>query len=52
MVTRIVAISDTHNQHDEIELPEGDILVHCGDFTNTGRLVVIYPISLSSVNLL
>jgi len=36
MVIRIVAISDTHNQHDELELPEGNILVHCGDFTNTG----------------
>lgn len=33
---RIVAISDTHALHDEIRLPEGDILVHTGDFTNVG----------------
>jgi len=46
MVTRIVGISDTHNQHDKIELPEGEILVHCGDFTNTGS----YPEILSFAN--
>jgi hypothetical protein len=34
---RIVAISDTHQLHDRItDIPEGDILVHCGDFTNRG----------------
>jgi Icc-related predicted phosphoesterase len=35
MVT-IVAISDTHGFHDELELPPGDILVHAGDFTRGG----------------
>ena len=39
MVTRIVALSDTYNQHEKVEVPDGDILVHCGDFTNTGRVV-------------
>lgn len=31
--TRIVTLSDTHNQHDELTklLPFGHILVHCGD---------------------
>lgn len=34
---RIVFISDTHEQHDYIgKLPEGDILVHAGDFTMHG----------------
>mmetsp|Transcript_141779 Transcript_141779/g.395300 ORF Transcript_141779/g.395300 Transcript_141779/m.395300 type:complete len:269 (-) Transcript_141779:96-902(-) len=34
---RLVAISDTHNLHWHLRrLPRGDILVHCGDFTNTG----------------
>lgn len=33
---RIVAISDTHNQHKKIKLPYGDILIHSGDFSNMG----------------
>jgi len=36
-MTRIVVISDTHNRHDEVKLPEGDILVHCGDATGRGK---------------
>jgi len=34
---RLVFISDTHGQHDSIDPPEGDVLIHCGDFTNRGR---------------
>lgn len=36
--TRLVCISDTHNQHFDLDLPSGDVLVHSGDFTNLGRL--------------
>lgn len=32
----IVAISDTHNHHDKIKLPKGDILIHAGDYSNIG----------------
>jgi hypothetical protein len=28
----IVVFSDTHNRHEELEVPDGDILLHCGDF--------------------
>jgi len=36
---RFVLISDTHNRHTKLpELPAGDVLVHCGDFTNHGSL--------------
>ncbi len=31
---KIVAISDTHCGHEELELPEGDVLVHAGDFSH------------------
>ena len=34
---KIVAISDTHNRHREIALPQGDVLIHAGDFTSMGR---------------
>jgi 3',5'-cyclic AMP phosphodiesterase CpdA len=32
--TRIVCISDTHNQTPK--LPPGDVLIHAGDLTNQG----------------
>lgn len=35
---RIVLISDTHNQHDGLALPDGDILIHSGDFSGRGRV--------------
>lgn len=34
---RIVCLSDTHNCHREIKVPDGDILIHAGDATNIGR---------------
>jgi predicted MPP superfamily phosphohydrolase len=34
--TRIVCISDTHANYDFI-LPDGDILIHAGDLSNTGK---------------
>jgi len=34
---RIVCVSDTHGRHRGISLPRGDILIHCGDFTDTGQ---------------
>ena len=33
---KCVAISDTHNKTDSLEIPEGDILFHSGDFTGYG----------------
>lgn len=33
---RIVCVSDTHSRHDHIVVPEGDILVHAGDFSKRG----------------
>lgn len=33
---KIVAISDTHQLHDKVVIPDGDVLVHAGDFTNQG----------------
>eukprot|EP01129_Flabellula_baltica_P012416 TRINITY_DN5609_c1_g1_i1.p1 TRINITY_DN5609_c1_g1~~TRINITY_DN5609_c1_g1_i1.p1 ORF type:complete len:246 (+),score=54.91 TRINITY_DN5609_c1_g1_i1:18-755(+) len=31
---RIVVVSDTHNRHQRISVPDGDVLIHCGDFTH------------------
>lgn len=36
-MTKIVFLSDTHNKHKKLCVPDGDILIHSGDFTNTGR---------------
>jgi len=37
-VLRIVCVSDTHCQLDKIKMPDGDILLHSGDFTMNGNL--------------
>lgn len=36
---RLVILSDTHGEHELLPqpLPEGDILIHCGDFCNRGK---------------
>ncbi|MFM7024318.1 MAG: metallophosphoesterase [Flavobacteriales bacterium] len=33
---RIVFISDTHNQHSRLTLPEGDMVIHAGDISGNG----------------
>lgn len=33
---KIVCISDTHSRHDALEVPDGDILIHAGDFSVAG----------------
>jgi Icc-related predicted phosphoesterase len=35
---RIVAMADTHGRHEELEIPEGDVLIHAGDMTHRGTL--------------
>lgn len=35
---RIVCISDTHNRLDEVNVPDGDVLIHAGDATMGGKL--------------
>jgi Icc-related predicted phosphoesterase len=34
---RLVLISDTHNLHKRLTIPEGDVVIHCGDATGTGE---------------
>lgn len=40
---RFVCISDTHGKLDEIvnEIPDGDVLIHAGDFTNYGDVAEV-----------
>lgn len=40
-MTKICCISDTHEQHAKVILPETDILVHTGDFTNLGKIEAV-----------
>ena len=39
---RLVLLSDTHTHHSELDVPDGDILIHAGDYalarTSAGRL--------------
>jgi Icc-related predicted phosphoesterase len=34
---RIICISDTHGQHSDLRVPDGDILIHAGDFMTYGK---------------
>lgn len=36
-MTRLILTSDTHEQHRQLKVPDGDIFVHCGDFTMIGE---------------
>lgn len=33
---RLVLVSDTHNQHRKLKVPDGDVLLHAGDMTEMG----------------
>ena len=33
---KFVVLSDTHNQHEKLELPQADAIIHAGDFTDRG----------------
>ena len=33
---RLVLISDTHSRHKHLKIPDGDVLIHAGDFTGIG----------------
>jgi len=35
---KIVIISDTHGMHRSLDMPDGDVLIHAGDFTTRGTL--------------
>ena len=35
---KVVVISDTHGGHDQITVPDADVLVHCGDFCKYGHM--------------
>ena len=35
---KIIGLSDSHGSHWDIKVPDGDILVHCGDLSSQGKL--------------
>ncbi|GAA3923892.1 metallophosphatase domain-containing protein [Litoribacillus peritrichatus] len=35
---RFVVISDTHGMYPKVSVPDGDVLIHCGDILARGRL--------------
>lgn len=38
---KIIAISDTHGRHNNLEVPDGDVLVFAGDITSYGELELV-----------
>lgn len=41
MKLTLVCIADTHERHDYLEVPEGDVLIHAGDCSFTGTIPAI-----------
>jgi len=39
---KFVCLSDTHGRHNKIDIPNGDVLLFCGDFFNFGNLEELY----------
>lgn len=35
-IMRVVCLSDTHGDFEKVTVPDGDLLIHCGDATNVG----------------
>lgn len=35
-IMKLTIISDTHNRHEDVILPKGEVLIHAGDFTGRG----------------
>ncbi len=35
---KIVFLSDTHQRHHDVDIPNGDILIHAGDFSSRGTV--------------
>lgn len=35
---KIIAISDSHGLHNQLDLPEGDVLIHAGDVSRSGTI--------------
>ena len=38
MSIELVCLGDTHSLHKDVKVPDGDILIHVGDFSNVGNL--------------
>lgn len=34
---KLVCLADTHGLHQQLRIPDGDVLIHCGDFSRRGR---------------
>lgn len=42
---RLVAMADTHGDHAQLEVPDGDLLVHAGDLTQRGTLTQLREVA-------
>lgn len=31
---RVVCVSDTHGAHEQLDVPDGDVFIHAGDFSD------------------
>ena len=41
-MTRLVLVSDTHGRHEQVDIPDGDVLIHAGDFCRGRSITVVH----------
>lgn len=51
LIMKVVFVSDTHNKLSKIDVPDGDLLIHAGDFTGNGSMSEIEAFNRDMVNL-
>lgn len=39
---KIIFISDTHGSHEDLVIPDGDMLIHCGDYSPQGTATDLF----------
>jgi Icc-related predicted phosphoesterase len=45
MSVKIVTISDSHLSHNQLDIPECDLLIHAGDFSFTGKMIDVLDVN-------
>ncbi|TAM87114.1 metallophosphoesterase, partial [bacterium] len=48
---RIVCVSDTHQYHSRLNIPDGDVLIHAGDLTMKGDYAAVRGVDAWLANL-
>jgi len=48
---KIICVSDTHGYHEDLDIPDGDVLIFAGDYTsvNSYREIILFAYWLDNL---